>query len=138
VVDTAELDEAGLPRYTQIWAFDRPGEKRAFEELIDFITERRARHPGLHVYHYNHYEPTSVDHLTELHGTRQEAVGALMGVSPRVRTRWTTCSGSGCSPTCTGSCGRACGPGWRATSIKRLEPLCGYDRRVTWRKPRPA
>src|SRR6266550_2855563 len=74
VVDTAEVDEAGLPRYTQIWAFDRPGEKRAFEELIDFITERRARHPGLHVYHYNHYEPTSVDHLTELHGTRQEAV----------------------------------------------------------------
>ena len=79
VVDTAEADEAGLPRYTQIWAFDRPGEKRAFEELIDFITERRARHPGLHVYHYNHYEPTSVDHVTELHGTRQEAVGALMG-----------------------------------------------------------
>ena len=79
VVDTAEADEAGLPRYTRIWACDRPGEKRAFEELIDFITERRARHPGLHVYHYNHYEPTSVDHLTELHGTRQEAVGALMG-----------------------------------------------------------
>ena len=76
VVDTAEADEAGLPRYTQIWAFDRAGEKRAFEQLTDFITERRARHPGLHVYHYNHYEPTSVDHLTELHGTRQEAVGA--------------------------------------------------------------
>src|SRR5690242_809413 len=73
VVDTADLDEAGLPRYTQIWAFDRPGEKRAFEELIDFITTRRARHPGLHVYHYNHYEPTSVDHLTELHGTRQRS-----------------------------------------------------------------
>ena len=79
VVDTAEADGAGRPRYTQIWAFDRAGEKRAFEELIDFITERRARHPGLHVYHYNHYEPTSVDHLTELHGTRQEAVGRLMG-----------------------------------------------------------
>ena len=24
----------------------------------------------------NHYEPTSVDHLTELHGTRQEALRA--------------------------------------------------------------
>jgi len=48
-------------------------------KLTDFITERRARRPGLHVYHYNHYEPTSVDHLTELHRTRQEAVGALMG-----------------------------------------------------------
>ena len=45
VVDTAEVDEAGLPRYTQIWAFDRAGEKRAFEELIDFITECRGRHP---------------------------------------------------------------------------------------------
>jgi len=45
VVDTAEADEAGLSRYTQIWAFDPPGEKRAFEELIDFITERRTRHP---------------------------------------------------------------------------------------------
>jgi len=73
-VEEAEADEAGLPRYTQLWAYDRAGEKRAFEELIDFITARRARHPGLHVYHYNHYEPTSVDHLTELHGTRQEAV----------------------------------------------------------------
>ncbi len=79
VVDTADLDKTGRPRYTPIWAFDRPGEKRAFEDLVDFITKRRAACPGLHVYHYNHYEPTSVDHLTELHGTRQEAVGALMG-----------------------------------------------------------
>jgi uncharacterized protein len=79
VVDTADIDEAGAPRYTQIWCFDRPDEKSGFEKLIDFITERRRRNPGLHVYHYNHYEPTSVDHLTELHETRQEAVGRLMG-----------------------------------------------------------
>ena len=46
VVDTADLDETGRPRYTPIWAFDRPGEKRAFEELVDFITKRRARVPG--------------------------------------------------------------------------------------------
>ena len=35
----------GAPRYTQIWAFDRQEEKRAFEELVDFITDRRKRHP---------------------------------------------------------------------------------------------
>ena len=46
---------------------------------IDFITVRRERNPGLHVYHYNHYEPTSIDHLTALHETREEAVGRLMG-----------------------------------------------------------
>src|SRR5580704_17727209 len=134
VVDTAAVDEAGLPRYTQIWAFDRPGEKRAFEELIDFITERRARHPGLHVYHYNHYEPTSVDHLTELHGTRQEAVGTLMGrfatredeVDNLFRLRVFV------------DLYRVVRQGVRAGvesySIKRLEPLCGYDRRVDLRE----
>ena len=46
IVDTADLDESGRPRYTPIWAFDRQGEKRAFEELVDFITERRRRAPG--------------------------------------------------------------------------------------------
>ena len=46
IVDTADIDDSGAPRYTQIWAFDRQGEKRAFEELIDFITERRAAQPG--------------------------------------------------------------------------------------------
>jgi hypothetical protein len=59
---------------------DRRGEKRAFEDLIDLSTERRARHPRLHVYYYyNHYEPTSVDHLSDLHGTRKEAMRRLMG-----------------------------------------------------------
>ena len=79
IVDTADTDVDGVPRYTQFWAFGRAGEKRAFEELIDFITSRRLKRPGLHVYHYNHYETTAVDHLSELHETRQEAVGRLMG-----------------------------------------------------------
>ena len=130
VVDTAEADEAGLPRYTQIWAFDRPGEKRAFEELIDFITERRARHPGLHVYHYNHYEPTSVDHLTELHGTRQEAVGALMG---RFATREDEVDGLfrlGVFTDLYRVVRQGVRAGVESYSIKRLEPLCGYGRRV--------
>ncbi len=130
VVDTAEADEAGLPRYTQIWAFDRAGEKRAFQELIDFITERRARRPGLHVYHYNHYEPTSVDHLTELHGTRQEAVGALMG---RFATREDEVDDLFRLGVFT-DLYRVVRQGVRAGvenySIKRLEPLCGYGRRV--------
>jgi hypothetical protein len=73
--DSQEVLVRGRPGVRAAGPGGRPGEKRAFGELIDFITERRAVCPGLHVYHYNHYEPTSVDHLTELHGTRQEAVG---------------------------------------------------------------
>ena len=130
VVDTAEVDEAGLPRYTQIWAFDRPGEKRAFEELIDFITERRARHPGLHVYHYNHYEPTSVDHLTELHGTRQEAVGALMGRFATREDEVDDLFRLGVFTDLYRVVRQGARAGVENYSIKRLEPLCGYDRRV--------
>ena len=130
VVDTAEADEAGLPRYTQIWAFDRPGEKRAFEELIDFITERRARHPGLHVYHYNHYEPTSVDHLTELHGTRQEAVGALMGRFATREDEVDDLFRLGVFTDLYRVVRQGVRAGVESYSIKRLEPLCGYDRRV--------
>ncbi len=130
VVDTAGADEAGLPRYTQIWAFDRPGEKRAFEELIDFITERRARHPGLHVCHCNHYEPTSADHLTELHGTRQEAVGALTG---RFAAREDEVDGLfrlGVFTDLYRVVRQGVRAGVESYSIKRLEPLCGYGRRV--------
>ena len=130
VVDTADTDEAGLPRYTRIWAFDRAGEKRAFQELTDFITERRARRPGLHVYHYNHYEPTSVDHLTELHGTRQEAVGALMGRFATREDEVDDLFRLGVFTDLYRVVRQGVRAGVESYSIKRLEPLCGYDRRV--------
>ena len=134
VVDTADLDETGRPRYTPIWAFDRQGEKRAFEELVDFITERRALCPGLHVYHYNHYEPTSVDHLTELHGTRQEAVGALMGRFATREDEVDDLFRLGVFVDLYRVIRQGVQAGVESYSIKRLEPLCGYRRQVDLRE----
>jgi predicted RecB family nuclease len=134
LVDTADTDENGTPRYTQIWSFDRPGEKRAFEELIDFITDRRERRADLHVYHYNHYEPTSVDHLSELHETRQEAVGRLMG---RFATREDAVDDLfrlGVFVDLYKVVRQGLMAGVESYSIKRLEPLCGYARRVNLRE----
>ncbi len=54
------------------------GEKRAFERLIDFIVERHARHPNMHVYHYAPYEPTALKRLMGRHGTREEEVDRLL------------------------------------------------------------
>ena len=130
VVDTADLDEAGRPRYTPIWAFDRAGEKQAFEELVDFVAERRARRPGLHVYHYNHYEPTSVDHLTELHGTRQEAVGRLMGRFATREDEVDNLFRLGVFVDLYRVVRQGAQAGVESYSIKRLEPLCGYRRQV--------
>jgi uncharacterized protein len=126
IVDTAEQP----PRYTQFWAFGRAGEKRAFEELIDFITERRRERPGLHVYHYNHYEPTAVDHLSELHETRQEAVGRLMGRFATREDEVDELFRLGVFVDLYRVVRQGLQAGVESYSIKRLEPLCGYSRAV--------
>ncbi len=126
IVDTAERP----PRYTQFWAFDRAGEKRAFEQLIDFITSRRRERPGLHVYHYNHYEPTAVDHLSELHETRQEAVGRLMGRFATREDEVDELFRLGVFVDLYRVVRQGLQAGVESYSIKRLEPLCGYSRVV--------
>jgi predicted RecB family nuclease len=133
IVDTADVDAAGAPRYRQFWAFDRAGEKRAFEALIDFITERRRERPGLHVYHYNHYEPTSVDHLSELHETRQEALGRLMGRFATREDEVDELFRLGVFVDLYRVVRQGLQAGVESYSIKRLEPLCGYSRVVRLR-----
>jgi predicted RecB family nuclease len=133
IVDTADTDEDGAARYTQIWAFDRRGEKRAFQELIDFITERLRRNPRLHVYHYNHYEPTSIDHLTALHQTREEAVGRLMGRFGTHEDEVDDLFRLGVFVDLYRVVRQGIRAGVESYSIKRLEPLVGYERLVDLR-----
>ena len=133
IIDTADTDVSGTPRYTQIWAFDRRDEKRAFEEVVDFITDRRKRTPGLHVYHYNHYEPTAVDHLTELHETRQEAVGRLMGRFATREDEVDDLFRRGVFVDLYRVVRQGIRAGVESYSIKRLEPMCGYARQVDLR-----
>jgi len=72
------LDDEGVPRYDHIWGLDRAQEKAAFERLIDLIHERRARHPGMHVYHYAPYERTALQRLMGEHGTRESELDDLL------------------------------------------------------------
>ncbi|TVT28325.1 TM0106 family RecB-like putative nuclease, partial [Amycolatopsis rhizosphaerae] len=96
-------------RFTPFWAHDRAGEKRAFEEFVDFATARLAVHPGSHVYHYAPYESAAIKRLAAIHGTREEAVddllrsGALVDLYAVVR--------------------KALRVSQRSYSIKYLEPL---------------
>jgi predicted RecB family nuclease len=64
--------------YHALWAHDRAQERRAFETWIDRVTERLREHPGMHVYHYNHYEPTAVKTLMARYGTREAEVDDLL------------------------------------------------------------
>jgi predicted RecB family nuclease len=64
--------------FQAFWAHDRTEEQLAFEQLVDFLTERLVRFPGMHVYHYAHYEPTALKRLMGEHGTREEEVDELL------------------------------------------------------------
>mgnify|MGYP000176761121 CR=1 FL=1 len=71
-------DDDGELRYTALWGHDRAGERAAFEGFVDWLAERRRRHPGLHVYHYAAYEKSALRRLTGEHGTREDEIDELL------------------------------------------------------------
>jgi predicted RecB family nuclease len=71
-------EEGDAIKFRPFWGHDRAGEKRAFEEFIDFVLERRQRFPELHVYHYASYEETALKKLMGRHATREDAVDTLL------------------------------------------------------------
>lgn len=70
--------DGGKAMFKAFWAHTREEERRAFTEFIDFVMGRRAAYPGMHVYHYAHYENTAVKRLMTSHGVRESAVDQLL------------------------------------------------------------
>jgi uncharacterized protein len=64
--------------FRAFWAKSRDGEQRAFEQLVDFLTERLLRYPDMHVYHYSPYETTALKRLAGEYGTREDHVDELL------------------------------------------------------------
>lgn len=95
--------------FVAFWAHDRAAEREALRAFLDYVAERRARFPGLHVYHYAPYEKTALRRLAARHGEGEAEVDALLregvlvdlyaAVKAGVRT------------------------GQRSYSLKKLEPL---------------
>jgi predicted RecB family nuclease len=66
------------PAFRAFWGTDRNGEKHAFEQLVDFLTERRRKFPSMHVYHYAPYEKIALRRLAQRHATREDEVDNLL------------------------------------------------------------
>jgi predicted RecB family nuclease len=64
--------------FRAFWATSRDEEQRAFEQLVDFLSERLRRYPEMHVYHYAHYEVGVLRRLAGEYGTREEEVDELL------------------------------------------------------------
>lgn len=66
------------PPYRAYWAANRDEEKERFEEVVDFLTQRRRQFPAMHVYHYASYETAALKRLKQQHFTREEEVDELL------------------------------------------------------------
>lgn len=125
VLEPSRTNDDAQPAFHAFWSMDAGGEfsmeaeKKAFESAVDLIIERLAADPGLHVYHYASYEPTALKRLMGRYGTREEEVDRLLRGGVLVDLY------------------RAVRQGVRASvesySIKRLEPLYGFERSISLR-----
>ncbi len=61
-------------RYVAFWAKESDEERLAFERCVDFIAERLARYPDLHVYHYAAYEKSALRRLMGRFASREREI----------------------------------------------------------------
>jgi uncharacterized protein len=50
--------------FDERWAHTLAEQTTMMSELVDFFAKRRAEFPGMHVYHYNHTERSTIERLT--------------------------------------------------------------------------
>ena len=102
--------------YRAWWALNDAEEKAAFEEVVDLIMAAWAADPVMHVYHFNHYEPTAFKKLMGRYVTRGEQLDKLLRAERLVDLYPIT--------------KQAVRAGVESYSIKKLEQYSGYTRRV--------
>ncbi len=64
--------------FTPFWAHDRRQERQALRGFLDFVRERRERHPDMHIYHYANYERAALLRLANDYGVGEEEVDELL------------------------------------------------------------
>lgn len=70
--------EADTGDFRAFWAHDRAQEKQALTDFLAYVAERRAAHPGMHVYHYAAYERSALLRLAVRHGVGEDFVDDLL------------------------------------------------------------
>ncbi len=115
-VVTLSNEQEGAPIYEPAWALNRDEERKAFENFMATVMERRRRYPDMHIYHYAAYEETAIKRMAGRHATCVDEVDELLRAGVLVDLY------------------RAVKQGVRASvesySIKKLEPLYEFKRDV--------
>ena len=109
-------DESGSQTYTADWALSRAEEKAAFERFVDFVIARLEKFPDLHIYHFAPYEPAALKRLMGRYATRENEIDRMLRAGLFVDLYAVVRHGIRASV--------------ESYSIKKLEPLYGFDRAV--------
>ncbi len=70
--------EADTGEYIAMWSASQAEEKKSFAQFLEYLTKRRRAFPGMHVYHFAFYEPSTMRRLARRHRTGQKEVTALL------------------------------------------------------------
>jgi predicted RecB family nuclease len=112
--DEAEDGAGGAWTYHARWAHDLDEEGEQVGELIEYLAERRKRRPGMHVYHYNHTERSTLERLARQHGVGELLLDELVGTGAFVDLLAVIRDGMQV--------------GVESYGLKHLEVLAGYQR----------
>lgn len=110
------LGDDGTLKYVELWGLTRHDEKVTFETFLDFVMERWAANPGLHIYHYGAYEAAALKRLMGRFATREEELDRIL----RGRLMVDLLS----------VVRHSIRAGVESYSIKKLEPLYEFERRT--------
>ncbi|MFJ5955312.1 TM0106 family RecB-like putative nuclease [Paenarthrobacter sp. NPDC092416] len=72
------LEPGAEPVFRPFWAHSRAEEGQAFVDFLEYVAERRATYPGMHIYHYASYEKTALRNLSLTHVVGETAVDDLL------------------------------------------------------------
>ncbi|HEY7463485.1 MAG TPA: TM0106 family RecB-like putative nuclease [Candidatus Limnocylindria bacterium] len=114
VWDPALPQADGQPTFHAWWGHSRADEKAAFEAFVDFVIDRWADDPNMHVYHYAAYERGRMGMLSTRHATREAEVDRMLRAELFVDLYKVVRQGMRI--------------GLDSYSIKRLEPLYALNR----------
>jgi predicted RecB family nuclease len=125
LLDPSLTESDGIPSYHAYWSQDEnseftlSAERRAFERCVDQIVARLVADTSMHVYHFAPYEPTAFKRLMGRYATREDEIDRLLRAGVFVDLL------------------RVVRQSIRASvesySIKRLEPLYRFNRKVSLR-----
>jgi predicted RecB family nuclease len=110
--------------YEPQWSFDLSAEKQAFAGFVAKMLDRWSKFPDFHIYHYAPYEQTAIKGLAGRHGVCVDAVDSLLRAGIFVDLYRIT--------------RQALRASVESYSIKKLEPLYGFERVVPLREARLA